>query len=222
MKLYRYSILFAITLFCSKSFAQVDEGQLGGWYMYFGNTKLNEGPWGFQGDVQYRNWNLMGDMEQLLLRGGPTYQLAKSKIKFTLGYASITTGTPGESTATIHENRIYQEAFIPGKLGNWIYLNHRFRFEQRFVESADFKTRFRYAFFFNIPLTGEEMDKGVLYLAVYDELFIDLQDFFDRNRFYTALGYNIAKGLRTQFGYMIQSTDIWNKGQLQVSLHHSF
>ena len=44
-----------------KSYAQFDEDQLGAWYMYFFSGKMGEGPWGVQGDAQFRNWDLGGD-----------------------------------------------------------------------------------------------------------------------------------------------------------------
>lgn len=53
--------------------AQTNEDKLGAWYMYFFNTPFKESSWGIQGDIQYRNWNIAGDLEQLLLRGGITY-----------------------------------------------------------------------------------------------------------------------------------------------------
>ena len=68
---------------------QVDESQIGGWYMYFFNTSHEKSKIGFQGDVQYRNWNIAGDLEQLLLRGGVTFKPEKANIKFTLGYGNI-------------------------------------------------------------------------------------------------------------------------------------
>ena len=49
--------------------AQIDEGQLGAWYMYFFSTSFKESQWGVQGDIQYRNWNLGGDLEQVKLGG---------------------------------------------------------------------------------------------------------------------------------------------------------
>jgi hypothetical protein len=208
-----------------------DEDQLGAWYMYFWSAKIKESGFGFQGDVQWRNWDLMGDLEQLLLRGGPTYTPRGTNAKFTLGYAFILTGEFGESTATSNESRIYQEALLPQKIGGRTHLNHRFRFEQRWVEGQDFRTRWRYAIFVNVALNKKELVKGTFYYAFYNELFINGQrdigdgrqvELFDRNRFYNALGYGISDNLRTQVGYMIQTTDDWSKGQIQVGLHHSF
>ena len=226
----RYSLFFIIALQFSftKVQSQVEDGQLGAWYMYFWNTEISEGPWGFQGDLQYRNWDVIGDLEQLLLRGGLTYQPAQTNAKFTLGYSNITTGEFGEGTATVNENRTYQEALLPQKIGSRFYLTHRFRYEQRWVEDQDFRTRYRYNLFLNVPLNQPDLNKGAIYLAFYNELFINGQrsignnrsvQIFDRNRFYGALGYSVGQNLRTQLGFMQQSTNAWKKTQLQVSLH---
>jgi hypothetical protein len=229
MKKSLFLLSICISLFIPKSGnAQLDEEKTGAWYMYFFNTTFNESSWGVQGDVQYRNWNIAGDLEQLLLRGGITYKPKKADIKLTLGYGNITTGSYGSDTSTSTESRIYQEALFPVQFGNRFYTNHRFRYEQRFVENQDFRTRYRYNLFLNIPLNKAAMDDKTLYLALYNELFINGQrkigngntvEIFDRNRLYLAMGYMIKKGLKIQFGIMRQTTDNWSKNQLQLSFH---
>ena len=180
--------------------AQIQEDQTGGWYMYFFNTTLNDSPWGIQGDLQHRNWNIAGDLEQLMLRGGLTYSPQNANIKFTLGYGNITTGAFGSDNTTTAESRFYQEALFPVKFGNRFYTNHRFRYEQRFVENQDFRTRYRYNLFLNIALNKVNMERNTIYLALYNELFMNGQrtigngntvEFFDRNRLYGAVGYVI-------------------------------
>ncbi|MGI9544321.1 MAG: DUF2490 domain-containing protein [Cyclobacteriaceae bacterium] len=211
--------------------AQPSEDKLGAWYMYFWNTSIKETPWGFQGDIQFRNWDLGGDLEQLLLRGGVTYKPTTANIKFTLGYGHITTGTYGSENGTTTESRIYQEALFPNKIGGRFYLTHRVRYEQRFVEAQDFRTRYRYNLFLNVPLNKKEIVPTTFYLAFYNELFINGQRdvgngntvaLFDRNRFYTAIGYAIKQQLKVQLGVMRQSTNNWTKNQLQVSLHQTW
>ncbi|RMG17176.1 MAG: DUF2490 domain-containing protein [Bacteroidetes bacterium] len=211
--------------------AQIDESQAGAWYMYFWNTTIGEGPWGFQGDVQYRNWNLLGDLEQLLLRGGLTYQPKGTSVTLTLGYGFVRTEAFGKDKSGVVESRIYQEALLPQQLGSRLYLKHRFRYEQRFVENQDFRTRYRYNLFITLPLNQADLGKGALYLALYNELFINGQrkigdgrevEIFDRNRAYVALGFSLADALKVQAGFMQQTTDNWSKGQLQLSLHHTF
>lgn len=205
----------------------VDESQMGAWYMYFFNTSHEKSKIGFQGDVQYRNWNIAGDLEQLLLRGGVTFKPEKANIKFTLGYGNITTGAFGEDNSTINESRIYQEALFPTKIGERFYLNHRLRYEQRFVEEQSLRTRYRYNLFVNVALNQKEMKEKTIYLALYDEIFINGtgmpgQSIFDRNRAYIALGYVLKKGMKFQLGIMNQTTNTVNKNQLQLSFHHAF
>lgn len=226
-------ILLSLCLLCSgiSIVAQPDEDQLGAWYMYFWSANVGDGPFGFQGDLQYRNWNLGGDLEQLLLRGGGTWTPEGTNAKLTLGYAYIRTGEFGTGTSFVEESRIYQEALLPQKIGTRVYLTHRFRYEQRFVQDQDLRTRYRYNLFLNIPLNQTDLSTGAIYLALYNELFINGQreigqgrtvEIFDRNRTYGAIGYSIRNGLRVQVGLMRQATDNWAKNQLQVSAHHSF
>ena len=118
MKKFALLLLFPAVLFTSKIQAQIDESQTGAWYMYFWNTQFGESRFGMQGDLQYRNWDLGGDLEQMLLRGGFTYTPKNANIKFTLGYAHIITGDFGPSSEFTVESRIYQEALLPHKLSD--------------------------------------------------------------------------------------------------------
>ncbi|WP_435412674.1 DUF2490 domain-containing protein [Psychroserpens mesophilus] len=224
-------LLFLIIICSSNSFAQVEAGKTGAWYMYFFNHQFKESQFGIQGDIQYRNWNLGGDLEQLLIRTGVTYTPKNSKVLLTLGYGNITTGEFGDGNATSVESRIYQEVLMPQQLGKRIYLTHRFRYEQRFVEDQDFRTRYRYNLFLNVPFNNSALEKGALYAALYNELFVNGQkdigdgrevEFFDRNRTYLGLGYVLKEGMRFQLGWMNQKTDTVGKAQLQLSFHHKF
>ncbi len=209
----------------------VEEDKLGIWYMYFYNARFGEGPFGIQGDYQFRFWNFGNDLEQVLIRNGLTYTPEDAGVTFTLGYASITTGTPGESTNTVHENRMYQEALFSQRLGGRFLLTHRLRSEQRWLEGQDFRTRYRYNLFVNVPLNDTDLGKGVFYLALYNEIFINGQtdigdgrevEYFDRNRTYLGVGFGLRDNLRIQLGAMNQTTANWSKWQAQFSAHHAF
>lgn len=226
----RFLFLLLLILPLQNAQSQVNEDQLGGWYMYFWNTDFGTSKFGLQGDIQYRNWDVVGDLEQLLLRGGVTYR-PNSNVMFTVGYANITSGIFGESSDTTSESRIYQEALLPHKVSERIYLKHRFRYEQRWVEGQHFRTRYRYNLFLNIPLNQSNLNKNAIYLAMYNEVFLNGQkgigngrsvELFDRNRLYAALGYALQDDLKIQLGYMEQTLNSYSKGQLQLSLHHTF
>ncbi|NRA13775.1 MAG: DUF2490 domain-containing protein, partial [Crocinitomicaceae bacterium] len=105
------------------------------------------------------------------------------------------------------------------------------RYEQRFVQNQDLRTRYRYNLFLNVALNQKEMKKNTIYLALYNEIFINGQrnigdgntvTIFDRNRFYTALGYMITDKLKIQAGIINQTTNGWKKNQLQLSVHQKF
>ncbi|MEZ5489535.1 MAG: DUF2490 domain-containing protein [Gammaproteobacteria bacterium] len=211
--------------------AQVDEDETGAWYMYLWNTSLENSNFGFQGDIQHRNWDLGGDLEQLLVRGGATWSPEDSNVTYTLGLAHITSGAYGRSDNKSRERRLYQEALVPQLLGSKVFLTHRFRFEQRDVDDQDFRTRFRYFVALNYPFNQDTLGQGAIYLSLYNELFVNLEqdignnrqvDYFDRNRTYAALGYSLTDSIRLQFGYMHQETDNLGKGQLQFNLFHRF
>lgn len=227
----KISLLSFLILYSLSSLAQPDEDKLGMWYMYFWNHDFKNSQWGLQGDYQYRSWNLINDQEQLLLRTGLTYRPKNTNIKLTAGYGYINSGTYGEGKSSGVENRIYQEALLPQSIGKRFLFTHRFRFEQRFVQNQDPRTRWRYNLFLNIPLNNSSLSAKTTYLAFYNELFVNGQrdiggdrsvEIYDRNRTYGGLGYVFNNGMRVQLGVMRQATDSWIKSQGQVSLHHSF
>ncbi len=154
-----------LLLFTQFAAGDAIDDELGAWYMTFFNKQWSNTNWGLQGDIQYRSWDHGSDLEQLLLRGGITFSPDASDNLFTLGVANITSGKFGPSRETKSENRIYQEALIPQRLGDRVRLRHRLRFEQRWVDGQDFRTRFRYALFVTIPLNAAVVSEGTWYLS---------------------------------------------------------
>lgn len=223
-----FSILFLLVLSLSCS-CQINQDQMGLWKMYFVKADFKESQFGFQGDFQIRNWDLTTDLEQTIIRGGLTFKPKNESVLFTLGYGNILYGAFGYSRKRLNENRIYQEVLYPVKFGKRIYTKHRFRFEQKCTEIIGFRTRLRYKFFVSIPINQAELNKGAIYFTVYNELFINGMthlksgfelEHFDRNRFYTSLGYILNDSFKIQIGIMNQSTNNWRKSQLQISCHH--
>ena len=117
----------------------------------------------------------------------------------------------------VNEHRIFQQFITKqnvGKLG----FQHRYRFEQRFVED-NFRLRFRYFLGLTIPLASFEEGKRSLYLSVYDEVFLNTVDnVFDRNRLYGGLGYRLSPSVRIEAGYMNQFLSRGNRDQVNICL----
>lgn len=214
-------LLLSSCMLCLRVHAQ--ESDLGAWYMYFGNFRFQESQWGIHAEMQYRNHNTLGDLEQLLLRSALQYNLKDQSATFLAGYAFIRTENEGRINKPVNEHRTYQEVLTRQKVAR-AHLQHRFRYEQRWIEGQPFRTRYRYCLFVNVPLNKPDFEKGIYYLALYNEFFLNGQkldrfEYFDRNRIYIGVGYRIHSNLGLQVGFMEQSLNKSSKGQLMVSLH---
>lgn len=200
------------------TFAQKND--LGAWYMYFGNNKINK-KLNWHNEIQYRNFDAVGDLEQLLIRTGIGYDLTENNNNVLLGYGFILSQpyVNGEKKENI-EHRIFQQYITKQKFGRF-YLQHRYRLEERFLED-DFRMRFRYMLGVNIPITQKEMLPKTLYASVYNEIFLHFDSpVFDRNRVYGALGYVINKNMRIEAGYMNQIQENRNRGQIQIGFYNN-
>jgi len=212
-----YFILLLIPL---QGMAQ--DSQSGNWLMYFGNQKIND-RWNWHNEIQYRNYNFVGDLEQLLLRTGIGYNLSANNNNLLLGYAYIHSepyiaGTDEKSN--VNEHRIFQQ-FITRQQFSRFYLQHRYRIEERFIED-DFKMRFRYFLGLNIPLNKKEMVSKAVYLSLYNEIFIQPKSpVFDRNRIYGAIGYVFSKNIRIEAGWMTQLLEKSHRGQFQIAMFNT-
>lgn len=192
------------------------DSNLGNWLIYIGNKKLNS-KWNIHNEVQYRNYNAVGDLEQLLLRTGVGYNITE-KNNILLGYGYILSENYVGNTddkASVNEHRIFQQYTTKQSIGK-VKLSHRYRFEQRFVEE-DFKLRFRYFLSLNVPLKNNESGESPFYLSAYNEIFLNSKSsIFDRNRVYAGLGYNVNKNVRIELGYMNQFFETTSRDQLNL------
>lgn len=197
---------------------------LGGWYMYFANAKIGESPFSVHFELQDRNHFTFKDLDQFLARTGLQYNY-KDQITFTGGYAFVQSEMIGDIDMPKVESRIYQEALIPQKI-NRFSIQHRFRYEQRFIEGIDFKTRYRYSLAVRVPLLRFEENRKI-YASVYNELFIhgeklsDSEALFDRNRLYLGAGFRFNPNLALQMGWMNQMFENFSQPKLMLSLHHN-
>ncbi|WP_262152475.1 DUF2490 domain-containing protein [Chryseobacterium foetidum] len=211
---------FAAVLLFTGIFASAQNNDIGAWYMYFGNNKVSK-KFNFHNEIQYRNFNGIGDLEQLLIRTGIGYDLTENNNNVLLGYGFILSQPyiNGEKTENT-EHRIFQQFITKQKFGRF-NLQHRYRLEERFLED-DFRMRFRYYLGFNIPLNNKEMLPKTLYLSAYNEFFLHLNSpVFDRNRVYGALGFVINKNMKIEVGYMNQIQENKNRGQIQIGFYNN-
>lgn len=205
--------LFLSTI-CTGLYAQ--KSDVGNWLIYFGNQQINS-RWNWWNEVQYRNYNFIGDLEQLVFRTGIGYNLTENNNNVLLGYAFVYAEpyAPGTDKKTSHtESRIYQQFITRQNFGR-VFIQHRYRIEERFVAS-DFRMRFRYLLGFNIPFNQKVIRKDVFYFSAYNEIFLRTnKPVFDQDRIYGAFGYAFNNYIRLETGMMYQIFENGNKLQFQ-------
>lgn len=193
------------------------ESDLGNWLLYFGNMKIKN-DWNWHNEVQYRNYNAIGDLEQLLLRTGIGYNLTEKNNNVLLGYGYILSQNymdGSDDKVNVNEHRIFQQFITRQNIGI-VAVQHRYRFEQRFIES-DFRMRFRYFLSINVPLNNKEMIDNTVYLSAYNEIFLNTSgNTFDRDRLYGGIGYRFSKTVRLEIGYMNQFLPNTNRDQINI------
>jgi hypothetical protein len=215
-------ILIFCVIVCQSDFLNAQQSKFGNWFIYFGNQKISK-KWNWWNELQVRNYDFVGDVQQVLMRTGIGYDLVENNLNALIGYAHVTSynyqSSDAEKTVST-ENRIYQQLNIKNRF-NRIFLTHRYRAEQRFFKN-DFKFRFRYFLSCNIPITRSEMTTHALYASFYNEIFLQGKTpFFDRNRAYAALGYVISPDLKFELGYMNQMIEKSGRNQLQIVIFNS-
>jgi hypothetical protein len=194
------------------------------WLGYFSMIKFNE-RWSLNSDVQFRTRNEIKNNSQALLRTGVSYKL-NEKVDVTLGMAHFRFFITNDKTRG--EWRPWQEVKVLDQIGK-VKLSHRFRVEQRFnelvknreaVNEYQFNLRFRYRFDLRFPLIKEKEKGNNLYGIFGNELMINagntiVYNYFDQNRLYTGINYEINKKIALQLQYM----HLWQQASDGLSLN---
>jgi len=214
--------LFVFLFVGFNSFVYSQKSEIGNWLIYFGNQKINQN-WNWHNEVQYRNYDFIGDTNQLLLRTGIGYNLTENNNNVLLGYAFVSTYKyipNSDQKVESNEHRIFQQFITKQNFGRF-YLLHRYRVEERFLPD-DFQMRLRCFLNVNLPLNKKTLDKNAIYLSAYNEIFVNTEKpLFDRNRIYAALGFVINKNFKVEAGFMSQILEQSNRNQFQIVIFNN-
>ncbi len=181
------------------------------WVGYYPKLELSR-QWAVDGDLQLRRKDWGQEWSQKAIRTGASYRLNENLVfSGGIGYVQH------------HKNGIIQKEYRPYQqiivLNNFsgIKLDHRYRFEQRWLErmvpleggggdNLLFNYRLRYKVGIGVPVRfrGSETswslyaDNEIL-VNLGEEVFINL---FDQNRFSLGLAYQLNENIKVQLGYM--------------------
>lgn len=215
MRFSRY-ILLVVFLSVQFSFAQTKQTttQQQVWLGYLSQTRLSN-KWGIwvDGSIRTRE-HFFTDLYQRVIRVGLTYYVYDAT-RITAGYAFMN-HYPGDNHKDISqpEHRLWQQLQWQSGKSKW-RISQRFRFEQRYrhkilndstlANGYAFNYRLLYQYQVHIPLN--KILSNRFSLAGSDEIMVNfgkeiVYNYFDQNRFFAGLGYQIGDANLLQIGYM--------------------
>ena len=200
-----FGLLMGLSVLIAPNAAAADDTQL--WAALFANGPVEE-------DSRYLVWfdghaRFSEDVSRLgvsIIRPGVGYRV-NDRVSLWAGYAWVVSRADGRDSIT--EHRIWQQlTWRAAQPLAGITLSTRSRLEQRMIESAEETGwRARQLVKLTYPLGAGER----VYLALWDEVFVNLDDTdwgaddgFDQNRAFAGIGLKFAPHLRTEIGYMNQ------------------
>ena len=206
-----FLLLTALPSWAQKQY--VREQQL--WLGVFNQTRFSQ-RWGTWTDLHLRlHDQFVGDLFQGLARVGLTYYLTDD-VRLTGGYAYVHHFPDGARTVGQPEHRPWQQVqwftkFPKARLMQWVRLEERFR--QQVVNNEDlgsdynFNCRVRYNTALFLPLTSKGFEPGGLQFLLNEEVMVNFgkeirYNYFDQNRLFAGLVYQINKHAQIQGGYM--------------------
>ncbi|GGF11231.1 DUF2490 domain-containing protein [Hymenobacter cavernae] len=204
-------LLAAQPLWAQKQFVQERQTWIGA----FNQTRFSQ-HWGTWTDLHLRlHDRFVHDMFQTVARIGLTYYLTDD-VRLTGGYAYVHHFPDGARRVGQPEHRPWQQVqwstkFPKARLMQWVRLEERFRRNIRNNEELapgynfNYRTRFNMALF--LPLTHRNFDPGSWQLLLNDEVMVNLgkevrYNYFDQNRLFAGVAYQISKQAQLQAGYM--------------------
>jgi hypothetical protein len=214
-------LIISVLLFYKTSYSQKSiHNQQHAWITYQGNHKLTS-KWGLHTEYQWRRSDYFQDWQQSLARIGLDYHFQPNAF-LSVGYGNIITFQYGSLPVnhSFNEYRIWEQFTQTNTVGR-VAIQHRYRLEQRFLESYEklglefvrsstlFRNRIRYRALAYIPINKPTMTDNTLFININDEVFLGFgqgigTNILDQNRFQTAIGWKFDSKCMIQIGYLNQ------------------
>ena len=214
-------LVITVCLLVSVSYTQV-----GSWNVINVKGNINE-RWSLFGEWQLRSLSFYNQFHYYEYKGGATYNINNNfSIQAGLGnYDTYAEGGNFKTPMVNDEFRTWIQLAMKNNL-NPFKFEHRYRAEQRWTVNG-YRNRFRYRLQAITPLNKNKLEMGALYTAVWNEIFFtNNAPYFERNRFFIGLGYELRKNLALQTGYLNQFdyriNDETGRNFLQISLLYEF
>jgi hypothetical protein len=213
-----------------------------GWLVFNADVALNE-KWAVLFDASARRSGTWDEPMANFVRGGLAYEVT-DHVRVAVGANWSRSYPYGElpSDYPVTERRVWEQVQISHEIGR-LDLSHRYRLEQRFrgrrndpevdqIDHWERSNRFRYQVRGTLPLSGDAIEPGELYLSAANEIFIGIgrhvqYNIFDQDRATFSVGYRLTRNWRTEVGFLEHvifkpnGTDVERNHTLTLTLSYS-
>ena len=170
------------------------------------NTKVTfNDHWSIYNELQLRSQSFYHDHYYYEVKGGVGYALSKNFSFLIGGGKYITYSDDGNFVKPVsaNETRLWEQLTMNQYVGS-LKFEHRYRVEQRWFKTG-YRNRFRYRLNTVLPLNHQKIGPKTIYISAFDEIFLtNKAPYFERNRFFTGVGYQFTKLFSIQPGYVYQ------------------
>lgn len=193
-----------VTVFLVLPIASFSQSGLGSWNVL--NVKTTLSPkWGIFAEGQIRSLKFYNHFHYYEMKGGLNYTATQNLQLGMAGghYNTYQSGGDFIKPKRSDEVRLWEQITMRQPLGR-ITVEHRYRAEQRWTQ-INFRHRFRYRINAKVPLNKSKVGTNALYGLVWNEIFFtNREPYFERNRIFAGLGYELTNSLTLQGGYLYQ------------------
>ncbi len=243
-------IILLLALISTQAVAQNNRNnveQFNSWLVYTGTHKLSNKVELYT-EFQLRRNDFLNHKAQIAYMA-TLDAVVNEQAKLSVGYTYVITHPYGKQPLTNYsfvEHRPFEQFATKNSIGR-LHLQHRYRLEQRFIETKTlsaaneyvfdkwlYKNRVRYRLLVNIPINKATMkDANTLFVQASNELFINFgknvaKNIFDQNRAFTGMGYKVSTPLTITFGYLMQQLfkgdgiKVENNHTLLINVNYNF
>ena len=196
-------IYFLIAAFFITVTVQSQNG-IGSWNTLNINVKIHK-KWSIFAEGQVRSLLFYNNFHYYEVKGGGVFKLTKN-FSLTSGIGSYNTyGENGNFQIPMQnkEIRTWLQINIKQPIGRVLFEN-RYRMEQRFTSNG-YRNRYRIRVGATIPINEPVIKPKTIYAIGWNELFFtNNEPFFERNRSFMGVGYELNESLAMQIGYIYQ------------------
>lgn len=183
---------------------QGQKNDFGSWNVL--NTKVNlSEKWNLFNELQVRSQSFYANHFYYEVKGGVSFAISKNfSVLAGIGkYKTFTDGGSFKQPVTNNEFRFWQQLTMNHYLDR-IKFEHRYRVEQRWFKD-EYRNRFRYRLSAAVPINARKIAAKVFYASAFNEIFLtNTEPYFERNRVFAGMGYQINDMFTIQPGYVYQ------------------